>query len=57
MPSDLSPCLSLCLSLSVTQFYLGKVSCEFQFMGIIKLQIVLGGLTRQTVKKTVPKCF
>lgn len=52
------PLISLpSLSLSVTHFYLGKVSYEFQFMGIIKLQIVLGGLARQTVKKTVPKCF
>lgn len=34
---------SLLLSLSVTHIYLGKVSYDFQFMGIIKLQIVLGG--------------
>lgn len=39
IPSDLSP--RFCLS--VTHIYLGKVSYEFQFMGIIKLQIVLGG--------------
>lgn len=51
IPSDLSP-----FSLSVTHIYLGKVSYEFQFMEIIKLQIVLGHVG-QTVKNTVHKCF
>lgn len=55
IPSDLSLFSSVCLS--VTHTYLGKVSYEFQFMGIIKLQIVLGGHVGQTVKKTVPNCF
>jgi hypothetical protein len=33
-----------------------RVSYGFEFMRIIKLQIVLGGYVGQTVKETVHKC-
>lgn len=42
--------------LSVAHIYLEKVSYGFEFMRIIKLQIVLGGHAGQTVKETVHKC-
>lgn len=41
------------LLLSVEHIYLEKVSYGFEFMRIIKLEIVLGGHAGQTAKETV----